>query len=236
MGIRRIRVSVCNVLAFITGEVLASFLSAYGRVEEVTLHGSTVGTAYGNYVFRLCLSREVFQVIPEAIISRDRQIKVVVDRRRPRCCDCKQLDHIAKFCPQKDQLATTTATTAATTKEAKEENPAPDQPKTYEGWTEVTRKKEKRGFLKNSGIYSTCQGENLAKGKTADPAQAIAEPTPATPEPVQETALAVSRSPEKPPASALFLSQTTKKKKRIENQQQNQQQNHRRRRWKLILT
>ena len=37
MGTRRIRVTISNVPAFITSEVLASFLSAYGRVEEVSL-------------------------------------------------------------------------------------------------------------------------------------------------------------------------------------------------------
>ena len=31
MGTRRVRVTICNVLAFLTGEVLESFLSAYGR-------------------------------------------------------------------------------------------------------------------------------------------------------------------------------------------------------------
>ena len=52
MSTRRIRVTVCNVLAIITGEVLASFLSSYGRVEEVNLLRSSAGTAYGEYMFR----------------------------------------------------------------------------------------------------------------------------------------------------------------------------------------
>ena len=56
MGTHRIRVTVCNVPAFITGEVLASFFSAYRRVEEVTLR-SFAGTAYGDY---MCLTREGF--------------------------------------------------------------------------------------------------------------------------------------------------------------------------------
>ena len=50
MGIRRIRVTVCNFPAIITGEVLASFLSSYGRVEEVNLLRSSAGTAYGEYM------------------------------------------------------------------------------------------------------------------------------------------------------------------------------------------
>ena len=36
-GTRRLRVTVCNVPAFITGEVLAAYLSAYGQVEEFNL-------------------------------------------------------------------------------------------------------------------------------------------------------------------------------------------------------
>ena len=100
MGTHRIRVTVCNVLAFITGEVLGSFLSAYGRVEEVNLLRSSAGTVYGDYMFRLCLTREGFQAIPEIITNRDRQMMVVVEGRQPRCWSCKQLGHIAKFCPQ----------------------------------------------------------------------------------------------------------------------------------------
>ena len=43
---------------------------------------------------------------------------VVVEDRRPCCWGCKQLGHIAKFCPRKDQknaAATTFATVATTT-------------------------------------------------------------------------------------------------------------------------
>ena len=85
LGTRRIRVTVCNVPDFITGEVLAAFLSAYERVEEINLLMPAAGTAYGDYVFRLCLTREGFHVIPETIISRERQMMVVVEGRRPRC-------------------------------------------------------------------------------------------------------------------------------------------------------
>ena len=107
---------VCNIPAFITGEVLASFLSAYGRVGEINLLCSAAGTAYGDNTFRLCLTREGFQAIPEIIISRGRQMMMVVEERRPRCWGYKQLGHIAKFCPQKDQqnAAATTVTTAST--------------------------------------------------------------------------------------------------------------------------
>ena len=86
---------MCNVPAYFTGEVLASFLNAFGRVEEINL-GSAARSAYGDYTFRLCLTR-----IPEVIVSRERQIMVVVEGRRPRRWGSKQLGHIAKFCPGK---------------------------------------------------------------------------------------------------------------------------------------
>ena len=101
MGTRRIPVTVCNVPAFITGEVLASFHSAYGRVEETILLSSTTGTADEDYTFRLCLTREGFQAIPETIIGRERQMMVVLESRRPGCWGYKELGHIAKFCPPK---------------------------------------------------------------------------------------------------------------------------------------
>ena len=154
MGTRRIRVTVCNVPAIITGEVLASFLSSYGRVEEVNLLRSSAGTAYGEYIFRLCLTREGFQAIPEIITFRDRQMMVVVEDRRPRCWGCKQPGHIANFCPQKEQSATTktttTASTTATTEaairtEGAEKGQVPNDPKSDEGWKEVARKKGKKG-------------------------------------------------------------------------------------------
>ena len=51
MGTWRIQVTICNVLAFITGDVLASFLSAYGRVEEVSLLRSVDRIASEDCVF-----------------------------------------------------------------------------------------------------------------------------------------------------------------------------------------
>ena len=101
-GTRRLRVTVCNVPAHITGEVLAAYLSPYGRVEEFNLLRSPAGTAYGDYAFRLCLTRDGFKAIPETLISRDRQMMVMVEGRRPRCWSCKQIGHIAKFCPEKN--------------------------------------------------------------------------------------------------------------------------------------
>ena len=102
LGTRWIRVTLCNVPAFITVEVLVAFLSTYGRVEEINLLRSAAGTAYGDYVFRMCLTREGFQTIPETIVSRDMQMMVIVEDRRPCCWSCKQLGNISKFCPPKD--------------------------------------------------------------------------------------------------------------------------------------
>ena len=109
LGTCRIRVTICNVPAFLTGEVLAAFLSSYGSVEEITLLRSAAGTAHGDYMFRMCLTWEGFQAISETIVSRERQMMVVVEGRRPRCWICKQLGHISKFCPKKDPPATSSS-------------------------------------------------------------------------------------------------------------------------------
>ena len=113
LGTYRIRVTVCKVPAFITGEVLATFLSAYECVKEINLLRSAAGTAYEDYVFPICLTREGFQAIPETIISRERQMMVVVEGRRPHYWRCKQLGHISKFYSQKD-LPNAAAATVAT--------------------------------------------------------------------------------------------------------------------------
>ena len=110
---------MCNVPAYLTGEVLAAYLSAYGKVEEFNLLRSPAGTAYGDYAFRLCLTREGFKAILETLVSGDRQMMVVVEGRRPRCWACKQIGHIGKFCPlnteNTENTAETTTTTATTT-------------------------------------------------------------------------------------------------------------------------
>ena len=155
LGTRRIRVTIP---AFLTGEVLAAFLSSYGNVEEITLLRSAAGTAYGDYVFRMCLAREGFQSIPETIVSRGRQMMVFVEGRRPRCWSCKQLGHIAKFCPKKDQpqapaaaaatAATETTATAVPTVPTREKEQDIPTTKTVDEWIEVNRRK-KRNPLKN---------------------------------------------------------------------------------------
>ena len=163
-GTRRLRVTICNVPAHITGEVLAAYLSSYGQVEDFNLLRSPAGTAYRDYAFRLCLTRDGFKAIPETLISGDRQMIVMVEGRRPRCWSCKQIGHISKFCPEKPEnstaaaaaaavtAATTTASkTASTTTTAAAQDPGQAQPKTsdQEGWTEVTRKR--RGPPKQGG-------------------------------------------------------------------------------------
>ena len=52
-GTRRLRVTICNVPAHITGEVLAAYLSSYGQVEDFNLLRSPAGIMYG--VRGLCL-------------------------------------------------------------------------------------------------------------------------------------------------------------------------------------
>ena len=84
-GTRRLRVTVCNVPAIITGEVLAAYLSAYGQVDDFNLLRSPGGTAYGDYAFQLCLTRDGFKAIPETLVCGDRQMIVMVEGRRPRC-------------------------------------------------------------------------------------------------------------------------------------------------------
>ena len=208
LGTHRIRVTVCNVPAFITGEVLAAFLSVFGRVEEINLLRSAAGTAYGDYVFRLCLTREGFQAIPEIIVSRERRMMVVVEGRRPRCWGYKQLGHITKFCPRKAQqnAAATTDTTVTTatisseqlTKATASKEPGPvqskvaKQPNTDEGWTEVSRKKRK----------SPNKGEK--KPVSAYPVKDLGPKAVSTTEPAPVTSTAPSSSPDpvNPPASA----------------------------------
>ena len=64
---------------------MASYISAFGRVEEMTQLRATARTADGDHVFRLCLNREGFQDILDTLYFRDRQMMVMVEGRRPRC-------------------------------------------------------------------------------------------------------------------------------------------------------
>ena len=182
-GTRRLRVTVSNVPAYITGEVLAAYLSAYGQVAEFNLLRSPAKTAYGDYAFRLCLTKDGFKVIPETLINGDRQIMVMVEGRCPMCWACKQIGHIAKFCPQKSENATTTAsaaTTATISKQEEAQGPSQVQPKTNDqaSWTEVTRKR--KGSPKQGGKV---QIHPLLRNKPRPPPAAAPPESPTTPAP-----------------------------------------------------
>ena len=190
-GTRRLNVTICNVPASFTGEVFTAYLSSYGQVEEYNLLRSPAGTAYGDYAFRMCLTRDGFKAIPEILISGDRQMIVMVEGRRPRCWSCKQIGHISKFCPEKPEKAAAAAAAAATTvstatttttssKTAEAQDPSQGQPKTNdkEGWSEVTRKR--RGSPKQGEkclIASPPQNQT----KTPEPAAATTQEKATTP-------------------------------------------------------
>ena len=114
-GKRRIRVTVCNVSMQLSGDVLAAYLSIYGGVEQVTQVTSTRGTAYGDYVFIMCLDRGGFNKIPHKIRYREQTMTVIVEGRKPLCWSCNKIGHFSKNCPQKPTITTTTTTTTTTT-------------------------------------------------------------------------------------------------------------------------
>ena len=220
-GTRRLRVTICNVPAIITGEVLAAYLSAYSHVEEFNLLRSPARTAYGDYAFRLCLTRDGFKAIPETLICGDRQMMVMVEGRRPRCWGFKQVGRIVKFCPQrpenKDKASmTTTPTTkdaAATTitKEAEAKGPGQVQPKNnQEGWTEVTKKR--RGSPKQgekSPITSPPQKQTKAPTQAAAAATTTESPAAAATTTTDSPAAAAATTTESPAAPATITATAT---------------------------
>ena len=142
MGTRRIRVTVCNAPANLTGDVMASFLRSNGKVQDVTQLCAATGTAHRDYVLYICLNQEGFQSIADTIYSRDRQIMVVVvvEGRRPHCWNCKQLGNLAKACPQKapkEKQQNTTEDIISTTKEKDKYQLDPENQ-----WTQVHKKKK----------------------------------------------------------------------------------------------
>ena len=167
-GKRRIRVTVCNVSMQLSGDVLAAYLSIYGGVEQVTQVTSTRGTAYGDYVFVMCLDRGGFNKIPHKIRYREQTMTVIVEGRKPLCWFCNNIGHFSKSCPQKTTKttpATTTTTTETTTNTTnttttiaatattaatevnKSETPKTktgDSPNKEEGWTQVVKGGKKR--------------------------------------------------------------------------------------------
>ena len=103
---RRIRVTICNVPANLPGNVVASFLSAYGKMEYVAQLRVTAGTAHEDNMFQLCLNKEGFQAIPDTINYQDKQTMVAVEGKQPHRWNCKQLGHLTKVCPQKASMET----------------------------------------------------------------------------------------------------------------------------------
>ena len=101
MGTRCIRVTVRNVPANLPGVVVAPFLSANGRGEEMAKLRATAGTADGDHALLLCLDRGGFQAIPNTLYLRDRHMLVVVEGRQQHCCNCKRIGDLAKVCSQK---------------------------------------------------------------------------------------------------------------------------------------
>ena len=114
-GKRRIKVTVCNVTTQLSCDVLAAYLSIYGGVEQVSQVTSTRGTAYGDYVFIMCLDWGGFNKVPHKIKYRDQMMTVVVEGRKPLCWACNKIGHFSKNCPQKTTTTATTTTTTTTT-------------------------------------------------------------------------------------------------------------------------
>ena len=236
-GTRRLRVTVCNVPAIITGEVLAAYLSAYGLVEESSLLRSSAGAAYGDYAFRLCLTRDGFKAIPDMLISGDRQMMVMVEGRRPRCWGCKQIGHIAKFCPQRPENKASTSTTTTTTtkdaaaptitKEAEAKGPGQVQPQNnQEGWTEVTKKR--RGSPKQGGEKSPSPPQKQTRAQAvaaAEPAiaaaAAVAAATTTTRTPAEATA---TKTTETAATTTTTEQQTTEAAKKQQQKSSNPQE------------
>ena len=137
--------TVCNVPASIAEEIVASFLSAYGCVEDITQLQAATKSAHGDYEFRVCLDSEGFQAIPDTIYYKDRQMMVVVEGRQQHCWNCKQIGHLAKVCLHKAPKEMDTSqqpklTEGDVTKVAPEtENP----PSKENRWTQVTQRRRK---------------------------------------------------------------------------------------------
>ena len=140
-----IRVTVCNIQATIIREIVAFFLSAYGRFVDILQLWAAAGTTHGDSVFRVCLDRKNFRAIPDTIYHKDKQIMVGVEGRQPFCWSCKQVGHIAKVCPQNDpkEAETTQRPKLLKVDATKEKSLAKNQPSMEDGWTQMTRTRRK---------------------------------------------------------------------------------------------
>ena len=84
-GQRRKKVTVCNVSMQLNEDVIASFLSSYGGVEDYTQITSARGTACGDFSFTMILDRWGFNAIPHTISYRNTTMTVIVEGRKPLC-------------------------------------------------------------------------------------------------------------------------------------------------------
>ena len=161
MGRRKIKITVCNVPIQLNEDVLAVYLSIYGDTEDIVKAKSANGTAYGDYIFTMCLDRGGVTAIPHTLEYESPVMTVVVEGRKPQCWNYKQLGHFSKSCPQKTTktitspttTTTTTIAAAATTKTIAITNGSPkpetgDHPdKEEEGWIQVIRGGKKKKNL-----------------------------------------------------------------------------------------
>ena len=60
-GQRRIKVTVCNIPIQLNGDVLTSYPSEYGGVEDIATSKSASGTAHSDYFVTMCLDRGGFR-------------------------------------------------------------------------------------------------------------------------------------------------------------------------------
>ena len=84
IGKRQIRVTVCNILLQLNGDVLGAYKSAYKSVDEL-MQISADGTAHGDYVLSVCMDKEGFQAISHILTYKDQHMMVVIEGRVPLC-------------------------------------------------------------------------------------------------------------------------------------------------------
>ena len=158
MGTCRVHVTVCNVLATITREVLATFFSKYGQVEESNLLRSAAGTAYGDHVFQL-FEKGGIPRHPRSYHQQREADDSGGGGTTSTLLELQAVGAYTKILPQEGppkaaaSTASTTTTTTATITTATissktsiptaKESGQVQPKKAEEGWTEVTRKKRK---------------------------------------------------------------------------------------------
>ena len=102
MGTRSIRVTVFNVTTDLSGDVLVAFLSSFSKADDMSSIITSSSLIHENYVSKICLKRDGFQTIPDAINYKDRQLIVVIEGKRSHGWSCKQVGNLA-ILPTKKQ-------------------------------------------------------------------------------------------------------------------------------------